>query len=158
MDGSKVTRATGLNVIADQPLCYAAGLFRILALDDYRKRSFHTVGNVLERLQCEMGPDPGVCMNGRREADSIQAAVDPHSHATPDLNCLLQEVTQQGKGQKAVRNRGAIGCIPQCTFVIDVNPLPVLRGFRKLPNSVLGDREPFRSCDFATHEAYQGMR
>jgi hypothetical protein len=70
------------------------------------------VGNVLERLQCETGPDPGVRRNRRRKADSIQAVVDTHPHATPVLNCLPQEVTQQGKRQETVRDRGAVGVNP----------------------------------------------
>src|SRR5260370_8491692 len=95
-----------------------------------------------------MGPDLGARGNGRRKADSIQTVVDTHPHATSDLNCLPQKVAEQGKREETVRNRRAVGGIPLSTFGIDVNPLPVLRDFPKLLNSVLGNSEPLPGSDF----------
>ena len=58
----------------------------------------------------------------------------------------------QRQGKVAVSDGLAIGQLARGTFLIDVNPLMIASGFRKLINHLLVDDDPVGDAHFDVHE------
>jgi len=81
----------------------------VLNFDHNREDRFAGISHILQRLQSEASADIGSGWHWCGKADAIQAVIDDHAGTVSDLEGLLGETTQQGQGQEAVRDGGAIG-------------------------------------------------
>ena len=144
-----------LRIIPHQPLRNAAGFAGVLALDADEENRVDKLGRWLRRKQSDMRANGGTGANGRGKTNLIQAIVDAHRDARANLDCLLHEVTNQRKREKAVCNGGTERRFAFSALRVQVNPLAVFGGVSKFLDAILGDDEPIGRGEFAAFELFQ---
>ena len=104
----------------------------------------------------ESAANSRICAHGRRKADSIQSVVDRTPARLLKLDRILhQRMAEQRERQEAVRDRRAVRRFSFGAFAVQVNPLPVVGGFRKRGDAFLRYGEPIAHCDFAANGIFQ---